>query len=170
MFSFKINNSEIIKIRKEIVLFSELFDTLINDFDELEHNIINESISINDLMKINEFLNACDYKILNIEKPFLDKTEKIKEKHLKTDKIKKFYNDLTIDNIAIYEKISGFYGISSLENLLFLKLQDICDKEKINIDMKTKKHLREKNQDLIDKLINNLSYDQVNQLLLSELE
>ena len=168
------------KIDERIVNFSELINTLHENFDtDLGKPLA--GIKENEINLLIKFCEACNYTPVKFEKPIWKKTFKNHYFAIisKNKKLEEFYNDLNYDKLCTYFKICYFYDSTPLKEFLYFKLYDIFNDEKkcidyfkskdkdimdqvVKIDDNKKSYLYNKYQDFIKKQIESLTPEEIN--------
>ena len=138
------------KIDERIVNFSELINTLHENFDtDLGKPLA--GIKENEINLLIKFCEACNYTPVKFEKPIWKKTFKNHYFAIisKNKKLEEFYNDLNYDKLCAYFKICYFYDSTPLKEFLYFKLYDIFnDKEKF------KEYFKDKDKDIMEQILN----------------
>lgn len=123
-----------VKIRKEIRLMSELFHDLISNYDiSKESNEVMSNIYSKDLHLLIDFCEKCNYKPIELSKPFWKHTVTYQLSTL-NEALNAFYNELSLKKILEYLKICDYYSVPSLEEVIYLKLYSILSSDKQTID------------------------------------
>ena len=146
---FVTQDNKKMKVDKRIVEFSELFNTL-NENYETEMGSPLAGIKEEQMNLLIKFCEACDYTPITFEKPIWKKT--FKNHYLaiisKNKKLEDFYNDLNYDKLCEYFKICYFYDSTPLKEFLYFKLYDIFNDEQKTID-----YFDSKDKDIIKKAV-----------------
>ena len=144
---FVTQDNKKMKVDKRIVNFSELFNTLHENF-ETELGSPLAGIKEAEMNLLIKFCEACEYTPITFEKPIWKKTFKncYFAKISKNKKLEKFYNDLNYDKLCTYFKISYFYDSTPLKEFLYFKIYDI-----FNDEQKCIEYLDSKDKDIIKK-------------------
>ena len=126
MIEFQTQDNKIMNVDKRIINFSELFNTLFENY-ETDPNKPLTGILENEVNSLISFCEACNFEVIKFEKPLWKKN--FKNFYfgiiLKNKKLQEFYEKLNVDNIIYYLKISHFYDSLPLREILYFKLYDI---------------------------------------------
>lgn len=120
----KTNDQIISVIDENIVPFIGLLNDIREDFDSMETVNLSQ-ISQSDLLKVISFINDLEFEHFEIRRPFYNYKVIVDEKINSKQKLRNFFEQLTIENIIEYFRISDFLNVPSLENILYLKLAEI---------------------------------------------
>ena len=180
LIEFRTQDDKEMKVDKRIVNFSELFNTLHENF-ETESGKPLAGILENEVNILITFCEACEYEPIKFDKPIWKKefNNYYAEKIAKNKKLEEFYNKLDYDNLCLYLKISYFYDSLPLKEFLYFKIYDIFNDEQkcidyfksndentINnaliIDDEKKEYLYNKYQYFLRKQIESLSPEEIN--------
>ena len=167
-------------IDKRISNMSGLFATLMENynFDNKKEKI--SSIRSTDLKLLIDFCEKCNYINFTFSKPLWIHNVSYYLEGLK-EKVKLFYKEqLSNEGIVVYSKIADYFSVNALEELITLKLSEIfSSQEKIKNFFKTEKkfedkdfelsderekYLMEKYEYYINKQIESLNEDEINNL------
>jgi hypothetical protein len=165
-----------IKVDNNIAKISKLFETLLHNYKIKQEQSI-QNLKSNDIKKLIDFCEKCNYTPIRFDKPLWSiEIEKHKEKL--NNNILEFYNNLDSNKIYEYSLISDFYEVDSIDELIYLKLYEVFQNddsiknyfEKENNDIKNnlviddnrKKYLYDKYKFYIQKQLNELSDDDIN--------
>ena len=149
LIEFKTDDEKIMKVDERIIQFSELFNTLHENY-ETEIGKPLTGITESDMNLLIAFCEACNYIPIKFKTPLWKKPFKQHyDEYIKNnEKLEKFYNELTCDKLMTYIKISYFYDSNSLKELLYFKLYDVFGDEE-----KCKEYFKDKDKEIMEKLL-----------------
>ena len=172
-------DNKVMKVDKRIMDFSVLLKSLNENYGENMEDPLT-GIKENDMNLLIKFCDACDYMPITFEKPIWKKTFKNNyiTKISNNKKLEQFYNELDFKKLCQYFKISYFYDSECLKEFLYFKLYEIFDdeskcidyfkdqdkdtiKESIKIDEDKKAILYNKYQDFIQKQVQLLTPEEI---------
>ena len=179
MLEFQTQDNKIMNVDKRIIHFSELFNTLFENYETDPKKPL-AGILENEVNSLVCFCEACNFEIIKFEKPLWKKNFKnyyfgIISKNIK---LQEFYEQLNIDNLNYYLKISHFYDSMPLREIIYFKLYDIFNdtqkcinffsnddinkiKEIREITDNKKNYLYNKYQSFLEKQIENLNNEEI---------
>ena len=148
LIKIKTEDEKIMEVDKSILKFSELFNTLYENY-ELNLDTPLTGIKKNDVKLLIKFCEACNYTPLKFESPLWKKSFQTHYNNIQNNaKLEQFYNELTGETLIKYFKISNFYDSNSLRDFLYFKLYDIfSDKEKY------KNYFREEGEQKLEEIL-----------------
>jgi hypothetical protein len=188
-FIFTCEDGVIFKVNQKIKLFSKLFHNLIQDYSSDTKGKKLENIFSKDIHLLLNFLLIIKYdeNTINFKKSIsTSHIDEVKNHLLNNNpEFKTFYEDLNSSNIIEYIKLADFYDVPQLENIINFKLFEVFsskeniklffEKEKVNdsdliLDEEREKYLRDKYLNYVEREIEILSDNEVEQLLERELQ
>lgn len=167
-------------LNRKIGEMSKLFETLLENYSFSGSKEKLASIQSKDLKLLIEFCEMCNYSNFSLNKPLWVHDVNYHLEGLK-EKVKNFYYEkLTNDEIIIYSKIADYFSVPALEELIVLKLFEVfssqekiinffkneynfTDKDFI-LDENRKQFLKEKYDFYINKQIEKMDEDEINNL------
>jgi hypothetical protein len=183
--NFTITTEDGIKItlNKKISLFSELLKNLIENYDFNNNNEPIKKINSNDIKILNEFCEICDFEPIQFEKPFWKFSIDFHKKKLNknnNNKLKNFYENLTSNKLKKYYKISDYYQVNSIEEIIYLKLYEVFLNENnikkyfeneqknfdeiFNINNEIKEKIEKNYMNIIENQLDSLNEEEINKL------
>lgn len=165
---------------KKIANMSGLFGTLMENynFDNKKEKIA--SIRSTDLKLLVDFCEKCNYQNFTFNKPLWIHEVGYYLEGLK-EKVKMFYKEqLTNEGIVVYSKIADYFSVNALEELITLKLYEVFSSQEniknffkhekkfnekdFEISNEREKFLMEKYEYYINKQIESIDEDEINNL------
>ena len=186
LIEIQTEDGKIMKVDEKIIKFSELFNTLNENYDTKGCKPLT-GITENDMNLLIEFCEACDYTEIKFNTPLwkqpfhIHYDEIIKGK----EKLEKFYKELTCEKLMKYIKISYFYESNPLKEFMYFKLYDVFNDEKkckeyfkdkdkeimetiLKFNDEKMNHLYNKYNDFIERQVNTLSPEDIDNCLLQQ--
>jgi len=183
MFSIKTFEGEQIEIDKRIGNISKLFKHLIEEYKNEVSTSNLKNIHKKDVILLVDFGKIINFNTDNIVilKPYdLHKLENIKKSIFTYNlELENFYNNLNSELVCDYAKISDFYDVPLLEEIIYLKIYEVFqstnnineffkgDLKDYQIELSNERieYLKGKYMIYCEKYVNNLSDEEVEKIL-----
>ena len=184
LITFLTEDDKVMTVDERITKFSELFNTLHQNF-ETESGKPLTGIKESDINLLITFCEACNYTKIKYKTPLWKKPFQIHYDEIigNNEKLIEFYDELTLDKLLKYIKLSYFYDSNPLKDFCYFKLYDIFNDEKkckeyfkdkdkkgieavLKIDDEKKNYLYNEYNNFIEKQVNSFSDEEIENYVL----